>query len=1028
MNMIRFFISRPVFTIALNLLLALGGLLCFGYLNTSKPTLENTSVVLSIPYEGASSTLVDQKIALPAQAFLESLDNITSITSQSTRGLATLHVHFDPRIKKADFMRQIKTHLAGLAQHLPRQAGTPQLLSGLKKPSMWIYLKSNTRSLLDLSQYAHAVLMPAFKRFQDVEQVYIAGPQQESLRIWLDPLKMSSHHVTVSDVENALAQENVDMPAGRLESSARDYALHVHNPYRTPEDFKNLALKNIQGQMIILADVARIDEGTAQERHFVRVNGIPMVGVALAFQEKVNGISAYDNIKKQLSIIRSSLPHGIFLQEGFDPSQSLIQSHKLFYAIFAATVSFLALTAILVWGASFQSLIPLAIIPLCLLGACAPLLLFGHTINILTLLSLILGTVLVLNDSILTFETNRRLIKDGTPALVASYQSAQQARFTLVATLLCIGLLCAPLAFVPTAFSSLLKESAVALISAVAMSTFVSLTLTPVLTSYATGTPKKSASLNRLFERMEARYAKALAWALRTPRYLLLSLPILLFSLGPLLWFLPSQTLPEENPNLLQIDFDGPQGASYDTMQTANQHLEKKLSFLLENKWALSIVSHIPRTLDAIGDLHEGQIDVWLTSPSKRPSTKNLMKQIEQETASLVDLKISFEDTSSMKTPLKIILEGPDYKTLYAWRDTLLPALQKSGAFSQITHNAQESNPGIIFHLRREKAASLGVPLGDISRTLETYLASRKISTPYSGLPQGSAIILQAPNAFRQDLKKLDTFQVRSHTTNALIPLSALLEIVHTAHAPSLDRHNAAPTITFWVTPEKGITSLKAYETFKKAVQTALPSQARLWMNTETHTPHSHALVPVFFYLAAFFAIFMVLAAQFESFVRPWIIMFGAPLGFTGGLACLYMTNTNITPYTHITLLVLLALSLKQGTSFIVAADYAQEKGQPLLQSLFYCAKNQCRPLILTFLISLILSLLLIGIPGAEENMRKSVGLILLSGTCLNLASVFFMTPVLYSILTPTASTPHAKAHALSSFLRSTQPSHFFKR
>ena len=1028
MNMIRFFMSRPVFTTAINLLLALAGLFCFFYLNTSHTTPESTSVILKIPYEGASSTLVDSKVTLPAQAFLHSVDNITSITSQSTRGLATLEISFDPRLNKTAFIREMKTHLASLALRLPKEASPPQLLSSAKNPAVWFYVKSNTRSFLDLSQYAHTVLMPSFKRLHGVDQVYLVGPQQESLRIWLDPLKMSSHHVTVSDVENALVQENVDMPAGRLESTTREYTLHVQNPYRTPEDFKKLALKNTHGQMISLGDVARIDEGAAQERRLVRVNGVPAVGVALTFQEKANGASTYQGVKKQLSAMRTTLPQGIFIQEGFDAYDSLNQSQQALYTVLGATAFFLGITALFVWGASFQSLIPLASIPLCLLGACVPLLLLGYGLNTLTLLSLVLGTVLVLSDNILMFETNRRRVKDGTPSLVASYQSAQQGRFTLLTTALCMGLLFVPLALDHTPFWSLLKEGAVALLSAVAVSTFASLTLTPVLNSFAITSPKKLAPFHGVLRLIEAHYERSLAGALRMPRYLLLSLPIFLICLVPLLWFLPAPTLPEENSNFLHINFDGPQGASYDTMLLATQHLEKKLSFLLKNKWAFSIASHIPRNLDSTGDLHEGRIDVWLASPLKRPNTKSLLQEIERETASLVDLKISYGSPQSVNQPLQIFLDGPDYQTLYAWRDILLPALKNSHAFSHITHNAQETTPGFIFYLRREKAASLGVPLGDISRTLETYLASRKIATSYTGLSQAPSIVLQAPYSFRQDLNKLDTFQVRSTTTNALIPLSALVEVVHTAHASSLDRHNGAPTITFWVTPEEGTTPFQSFETFQKTVQSVLPKEAHAWTSSAPKTLSVHTFISGFFYLAAFVAIFMVLAAQFESFVRPWVLMFGAPLGLAGGLACLYATGAHTTPYTQITLLVLLGLGLKQGTNLIVATDHEQERGQSLLKSLFYCAKNQFRPLMMTFFVTFILALLLILMPGAGEITRKSVGVILLAGAFVNLASVLFMMPVLYSILVPSTSAPRAKAHALSSFLRSTQPPHFFEK
>ncbi|UHQ22486.1 efflux RND transporter permease subunit [Lysobacter sp. 5GHs7-4] len=1034
MNISDLSIRRPVFATVMSLLLITLGVMAFSRLTLRElPAIDPPIVSVDVTYPGASAAVVETRITQVLEDALAGIEGIETIESRSVNGRASISIEFTLQREIEAAANDVRDAVSRVTNRLPEEADPPQIekVESDADPIIWLNMSSKQMDTLQLSDYAERYVVDRLSSVDGVAQVRIGGQQRYAMRIWLDRDALAARDITVNEVEAALRAENVELPAGRIESQSRDFTLRVARSYQKPEDFAQIPLrKGADGYVVRLGDVAKIQLDSAERRAYYRSNGEPNIGLGIVKTSTANSLDVALAVRKAADTIRPSLPQGTDIFVAFDTTVFIESAVERVYHTLAEAIVLVLIVIWLFLGSFRAALIPAVTVPVCLIAAFIPLYLFGFSINLLTLLALVLCIGLVVDDAIVVLENIQRRADLGEPKLVAAARGTKQVAFAVIATTAVLVAVFLPVGFMEGNTGRLFRELSVALAGAVAISAFVALTLTPMMSSKLVRPHKdeKSNPINRWvnarLDGVSRRYRRWLDRSVERPwLFGILMLVAIGLSYG-LFRYVPSELAPPEDRGSFQISILGPEGAGFDYTVKQVQQVEKIVAAHVGPDQTIQRYNpRVPGGFGASEEMHTGRIAVFLQDWDKRDvSTAQVADSLRGELGQLTGVRalpqVSGGLVRTRGQPIQIVLGGPEYAELAQWRDKLLARMEQNPGFFSADSDYKETRPQMRVEIDRQRAADLGVSVTDIGHALETMMGSRRVTT-FVQNGEEYDVIVQSDRALRASPADLAAIQVRARD-GGLVPLSNLVTLQELAEPGSLNRFNRLRSITISAGLAPGYRMGDAITWLNQAVQEELPDQAQIDWKGESREYQAAGGAVLLTFALALLVVYLVLAAQFESFIHPFVIMLTVPLGVLGALIGLALTGGTLNLFSQIGIVMLVGLAAKNGILIVEFANQLRDEGRAIHEAIVESSAVRLRPILMTSIATVVgaLPLVLAGGPGSAS--RATIGVVVIFGVSFSTLLSLFIVPAFYVLLAKYTKSPEAVAHELEKLERET--------
>jgi multidrug efflux pump len=996
-------IRRPVFASVLSLLILLVGLVAFSGLTVREyPKIDEPTVTVSTTFTGASSEVVESQVSKPLEDSIAGIEGVDVITSISRQERSQITVRFnlarDPDSAAAD----VRDKVSRVRQRLPQGIDEPVIakVEADAFPVIWISLNSDTHNALQLSDLANRIAKPVLQTATGAAEVRIYGERRYSMRIWIDPDRLAAYNLTVQDVEDALRRSNLEVPAGRIESSQREFNVTAATDLQTPEQFREVTLRTVNGQSIRLGDVARVVQGPQDERSSVRLNGRDSVSLGVIRQATANPLELSAGVRQLLEKVKTDLPPGINVEIANDNSVFIDRSIKAVYTTIAEAVVLVALVIFVFLRTIRASIIPLVTIPVSLIGSFALMGLFGFSINTLTLLALVLAIGLVVDDSIVVLENIYRHIEEGMKPFEAAITGAREIGFAVVAMTLTLAAVYAPLAFTPGRTGRLFAEFALALAGAVVVSGFVALTLSPMMSSKLLRHNPNPGWFDRGMERVLVAitngYSRVLATALRV-RWLVVG--VMLASAVGSWWLLQTtkqELAPIEDRGVILVNVNGPDGATLAYTRRYAEAVERIGADYPE----------FDRIFSNIGNPTVAQGTVFLRAKpweERERTTQEIAREIAPRIGALPGIS-GFPITPPSlgqgfrERPINyVIVTSDSYQNLSQTVRRFQDEMAKHPGFVQVDTDLRLNKPEIRMDVDRERAADMGVSVDVIARTVETLLGGRVVTRYKQGGEQYD-VVVQTDSAQRSAPDDIDKLFVRGRG-DAMIPLASLVKLREVVVPRELNHfgQRRSASITANLAPELALGEALqimngiAAEVLPPGYTTDLNGQSREFRNSSGSLAIVFALSLLFIYL--------VLAAQFESFVDPLIIMLSVPLSMLGALLALKLSGGTLNVFSQIGLITLVGLITKHGILIVEFANQLREQGKSKLDAVKESAALRLRPILMTTGAMVLGAIPLALATGAGAESRQQIGWVIVGGMSLGTLLTIFVVPTMYMLL-----------------------------
>lgn len=1019
-------VRRPVFASVLSLLLVAFGLIAYDRLPLREyPDIDSPVVSITTVYPGAAANVIESQITELIEERIAGIEGIRFIESVNEDGRSVITIEFDIDRDVDAAANDIRDRVSGLLDELPDEADPPDIrkVDSSDDVVLWLNLQSDEMTVPELTDYAERHLVDRFSVLDGVARVRVGGGQPYAMRIWLDRNRLAAHELTVADVEAALRAENVELPAGSIESDTRQLTNRVQRTFQTAQDFRRLALaRGEHGYLIRLGDVADIERGTEEDRLFFRGNGQPMVGIGIIKQSTANTLSVARAAKAEADRINPTLRRGMSLERSYDTSVFIENAVDQVYRTLAIAVGLVVLVIYLFLGSVRATLVPAVTVPISLTATALGLLMFGFSINILTLLALVLAIGLVVDDSIVVLENiHRRMETYGETRLVASFRGARQVGFAVIATTLVLIAVFVPIAFLQGDVGRLFTEFALTMAAAVAFSSFVALSLSPMLASKVLRPTHSGVGLSRLvdwvFARVRRGYLYTLRGAIAHAWIVWFILVALLFGNIYLLRTLPTEYAPKEDRGAFFMLVDGPEGASYEYIKAYVDEIEARVMPLVDSGEITRLLARAPRGFEGIETFNTGIIIVVLADWSLRRSAWEVMDDIRARIADLPGVRafpIMRQGLGgSSGKPVRFVIGGGSYEQLAEWRDTLITKIDENNpGLTDIAWDYKETKPQLRVIIDYDRAADLGVSISTIGSTLQTMLGSRKVTT-YIDDSEEYDVIVEGERSSQRTPSDLENIYVRSERSGRLIPLSNLVTLEEFADSFSLNRYNRVRAITIEASLANDLALGEALNFLENLVETHLPSDAIIDYKGESQDFKASAESILFVFILGIVVVFLVLAAQFESYILPFVIMLTVPLAIAGALLGLYLTGQTLNIYSQIGLIMLVGLATKNGVLIVEFANQLRDAGKDFDAALMEAAEVRLRPILMTGITTAAGSIPLLVSAGAGAETRTVLGIVILTGVLAGTVFTLFVVPVAYRLLARGTRSPQAVARRL---------------
>jgi len=1019
-------IKRPVLAAVLSILLIAFGLVAFDRLPLREfPNIDPPVVSIDTVYTGASADVVESRITRIIEDRIAGIEGMRFIESSSEDGRSTISIEFDVDRDVDSAANDIRDRVSGVLDNLPVEAEPPDIQKASSDDDviMWLNLVSDRLTVPALTDYAERYLLDRFSVLDGVARVRIGGKQSYAMRVWLDRIKLAARGLTVADVENALRMENIELPAGSIDSKDRQFTIRIKRQFRTADEFSRLVIsKGNDEHLTRLGDVARVERTAEEDRLFFRGNGIPMVGIGIIKQSTANTLEVARAARAEMERLNPSLPEGMSIAQSFDSSVFIEGAISEVYKTLGIAICLVILVIYLFIGSLRATLVPAVTVPVSLIATSLVLMVLDYSINMLTLLALVLAIGLVVDDAIVVLENiHRRMDKYGETRLVAAFRGTRQVGFAVIATTVVLVAVFVPIAFLQGDVGRLFSEFAITMAAAVSFSSFVALSLSPMLASKVLR-PKTKENIATVFvdagfRRLQRGYHAVLAGALKHKWIVVLVFIGVGAASSWLLANLTDEYTPKEDRGAFYVMINGPEGASYEYIKQYMDEAENRLMPLVESGEVTRLLVRAPRSFGSVAIFNNGIIIMVLNDWGVRRSAWEIMNDVKARLADLPGVKaftvMRQGFGARIQKPVQFVIGGGTYEELAQWRDILLAKIkQQNPGFVGLDWDYKETKPQMQVQIDYDRAADLGVTISNIGRTLETMLGSRRVTT-YVDEGQEYYILLEGERKAQRTPTDIQNIYVRSERTGQLIPLSNLVQLTEFADSIKLNRYNRVRSITLEANLAKGYSLGEALTYLEALVQEHLPGNVIIDYKGQSRDYKFAGESLLFIFTLGILVVFLVLAAQFESWVHPFIIMLTVPLAMTGALLGLYLTGQTLNLYSQIGLIMLVGLSAKNGILIVEFANQLRDQGREFSMALIEAADTRFRPIIMTGITTVAGSVPLLISSGAGTETRFVLGVVIFSGVIAATLFTLFVVPAAYDLVGRHTAPPKAVSHQL---------------
>ncbi len=998
-------IKRPVFATVMSLVLVLVGLVCYQRLSVREyPAIDPPMITVETTYPGASAAIVETQVTKVLEDTLSGIEGIDFITSISRQDSSQITVRFkldrDPDYAAAD----VRDRVGRVRGRLPDEIEEPiiQKREADAQPILHLAFYSDKHSALEITDYADRYVTDQLQTIPGVAEVRLFGQRQYSMRIWLDPERLAAFSLTPQDIEAALRRQNVEVPSGRVESLQREFTVLSETDLRTPQQFNDLIIKDANGYLVRLSDVGQAELGALDERLIVRFNGQPAIALGVIKQATANPLEVAAGVRALLPDITGSLPEGMHVRMANDKSIFIAESIKNVYHTIGEAILLVVFIIFLFLRSIRATLIPLVTIPVSLIGAFALMYVFGFSINTLTLLALVLAIGLVVDDAIVMLENIYRHVEDGMPPMKAALVGSREISFAVIAMTVTLAAVYAPIGFMTGITGRLFTEFAWTLAGAVIVSGFVALTLSPMMCSKLLRQQSHHNLLYRIIENVlnaiTAGYRALVKGALAVrPLVLLVGLGVAASSFF-LFGALKGELAPVEDQGNVFVVFRGPEGATIEYTDEYAKRLEE-IALKIPEADRVFVVSGNPT-------VSQGRVIVRLVPWSERArSQQEIAKSIGPETVAVPGV-VAFPSNppplgqGAREKPVNVVIQtSRPYEELQKMVDAVLAKAEDYPGLVDVDSDLKLNSPQLDISVDRDKAAAVGVDVDALGRTLETMLGGRQV-TRFKHDGEQYDVVVKIADFDRQNPDDLRRIYVRGSVNGAMIPLSNLITIKETVAPKELNHFNQlrAATITAQLAPGYSLSDGLAF--LEKTAKEELSSAAHLdYAGQSREFREASASMYLTFLLALAF-IYLVLAAQFESFTDPFIIMLTVPLSVTGALLALWWSGGTLNIYSQVGLVTLIGLITKHGILIVEFANQLEEAGRKWKDAVIEAASLRLRPILMTTGAMVLGAVPLALAAGAGAESRQDIGWVIVGGLLVGTLFTLFVIPVVYTYLT----------------------------
>ena len=1001
MNISELSIRRPVLATVLTLIILLFGLIGYTFLGVREyPSVDNPIITVTCSYAGANADVIENQITEPLEQNINGISGIRSLSSVSQQGQSRITVEFELSVDLERAANDVRDKVSRAQRYLPRDCDPPTVskADADAMPILMVALQSNKRSLLELSEIADLTVKEQLQTISDVSSVDIWGEKRYSMRLWLDPTKMAGYGVTTVDVKNAITRENLELPSGSIEGNTTELTIRTLGLMHTPEEFNNIIVKKNGGNIVRFSDIGRAELGPADIRSYMKMNGVPMVAVVVIPQPGANHIEIADNVYQRMEQMKKDLPDDVFYSYGFDNTRfiraSIAEVKETVWVAFALVILIIFLF-LRDWRVT---LIPCMVIPVSLVGSFFVMYLSGFSINVLSMLAIVLAVGLVVDDAIVMTENIYVRIERGMRPREAGIEGSREIFFAVISTTITLVAVFFPIVFMEGTTGRLFREFSIVVSGAVIISSFAALTFTPML---STKILVKREKRNRFylatepfFEGMNRLYAKALNRFMHR-RWLAVALVVVTGALIGLLWqALPSEMAPLEDRSSITVRTQGPEGATYEFIRDYTEDINHLVDSLIPDAAAVSA-----RVSSSNGNVRITLKDIKDRSYTQMDMAEKLSKAIRSKTKarSFVQQQSSFGGRRG-GMPVQYVLQTTSMSKLEKVLPEFLEKVNRSPVFQMADVDLKFSKPEMRLEINRDKANQLGVSTRDIAESLQYGLSGQRMGYFYMNGKQYE-ILAEINRQQRNDPTDLRSLYVRSDKGDQ-VQLDNLVSLSPGISPPKLYRYNRFNSATISAGLAEGKTigdgldemDRIANETLDETFRTALAGESKLYRESSSSL--------LFAFVLALVLIFLVLAAQFESFKDPLVIMFTVPLAIFGALVFMWLSGQTMNIFSQIGIIMLIGLVAKNGILIVEFANQKQLAGLPKLQAIEEAAAQRLRPILMTS-ISTVLGLLPLAFASGEgANQRIAMGVAVVGGMVVSTFFTMFIVPAIYSYIT----------------------------
>ena len=1004
-------IKRPVFATVMSIILIIFGLVIFNKIAVRElPDIDPSIVTVRTVYKGASAEIVDSQITQKIEDIVGGTPGLATIDSRSEDGRSVVKMEFEPGVSVDEATNDIRDRVSRIIDNLPDNASRPEIFktSEGNQVAIWLRLRSKNLNDLDLSDYASRYLKDYFSSVDGVGQIILSGEKEISLRVWINPSALSARDLTVSDIESVLLKENIELPAGRLESKSIDLNIKVDKNYKNVEDFKNLPIKRARdGSLVRLKDVARVELGPLNLRTLFKGNGDPVVGIGIYQQSNSNTIAVVDGIKKKLTEVKKDLPEGIQLDVAFDRSNYIRVAVNEVYITLFISVALVVGVIYLFLGNLTSVIIPALAIPVSLISTFLLIYAANFSLNLFTLMALVIAIGLVVDDAIVMLENIYRRVEGGESPLIASYKGASQVSFAIIATTVVLIAVFVPLIFVKGIVGKLFTELALTLSFSIVISAFVALTLSPMLASkylkVSHSKPNFLKKFDSYLDKFSNFYFETLLLLLYKKKEIIIFLVGVLISVIILFKITPKELIPPEDRGVFYVVIQAPDGSGFEYTKEKVENIEKIFLADLGKGLYREILVRVPGFQSGIDQVNTGFLIVLLEDWGKRKKFSNEnLGGIFQQLNSFPGVKAFPIMPQGLRggageKPVQFVLKGNTYEELIKWKEILKTEIVKNKNLVNVDDDLDLTKPQLKIKINADKAADLGVSVDSIAKTIETMFGSKEV-TKYTKDGREYSVMLQADVKNRREPSNLNKVVVRS-SSGKLVPLTSVATFYEESTYTSLNRYNRQRAVTISARLVGGYTISEALNYLEGITKEKLPASARVDYKGESLEFKNTSSDIYFIFILALFTAYLSLAAQFESWRHPLTIMLTVPLAILGGIIGLWVIGSSLNIYSQIALIVLIGLAAKNGILIVEFANQLRTQGLQLKEAIIESCRVRLRPILMTSVATIIGVVPLIIATGPGAASRATVGIVIFMGMLFATLFTLYVIPVMYLII-----------------------------